>query len=33
MARVPRESLSPEVQDAMVRIRILMLIEYVSKLH
>jgi mono/diheme cytochrome c family protein len=32
MARVPREKMSPEVQDAMVRIRILMLIEYVSKL-
>jgi mono/diheme cytochrome c family protein len=32
MARVPRQSISPEVQDAMVRIRILMLIEYVSKL-
>jgi mono/diheme cytochrome c family protein len=32
MARVPRESMSPEVQDAMVRVRILMLIEYVSKL-
>jgi mono/diheme cytochrome c family protein len=32
MARVPRESMSPELRDAMVRVRILMVIEYISKL-
>ena len=32
MARVPRESMSPELRDAMVRVRILMVIEHILKL-
>jgi mono/diheme cytochrome c family protein len=32
MERLPRDSMSTELREAMVRVRILMLIEYISKL-